>query len=458
MSERLLIVEDDEVMRFTLRELLDQRGYEVVEAEDAETAIEIAQKESIDLVILDIRLPGMSGLKALPILQQIDVTLPVIIITAYGDKEKAIEAIKKGAYDYFTKPFKTEEIEIVIKRALEKRQLQREVLALKEQVYAENGFKEIVGQSEAIKKVFYLLRKILNTDVTVLITGESGTGKELIAFVLHYYSPRREMPFIKINCAAIPEMLLESELFGYEKGAFTGALSSKPGKFELAHKGTIFLDEIGEMPLSTQAKLLRVLQEREFERLGGTKTIKVDVRLIASSNRDLWEAVQKNEFREDLYFRLNVVNIHLPPLRDRKEDLPLLVEHFIKKFNKKFNKEVTGVSQQTLALLYQYPWPGNVRELENCIERAVLLSPGNLITPEELPPQILGQFEKESFHSKNLDEVIQEVEKKMIVDALRKAQGIQAKAAKILGINERSLWHRVKKYKIDVKPFKMKQQ
>ncbi|MCD6320558.1 MAG: sigma-54-dependent Fis family transcriptional regulator, partial [Candidatus Desulfofervidaceae bacterium] len=332
MSYRLLIIEDDSTMRFALSELLSQRGYEIVEAADAEAGLKVVQKEEIDLAIVDIKLPGMNGLEAISLIQEKDASLPVIIITAYGDKKKALEALKKGAYDYFTKPFKMEEIEIVIKRALEKRRLEKEIRTLRQQIEVGQEFREIIGQSEAMKKLFNLVKKVLDTDVTVLISGESGTGKELVASVLHHHSPRKDKPFIKINCAAIPETLLESELFGYEKGAFTGAISSKPGKFELAHEGTIFLDEIGEMPLSIQAKILRVLQEKEFERVGGTKTIKVDVRIIASTNRDLWEAVQRKTFREDLYFRLNVINIHLPPLRERKEDIPLLIEHFIRKY------------------------------------------------------------------------------------------------------------------------------
>jgi len=452
MSYKLLIVEDDNTMRFALTELFSQRGYEVVEAADAETGLHILSEQEIDLVIMDIKLPGISGLDALSRIHEIDVSIPVILITAYGDKKKALEALRKGAYDYFTKPFKMEEIEVVIKRALEKRQLEKEIRALRQQIDVEYEFKEIIGQSEPMKQVFNLIKKVLDTDVTVLITGESGTGKELVASVLHHHSPRRNKPFIKINCAAIPETLLESELFGHEKGAFTGAVTSKPGKFELAHEGTIFLDEIGEMPISTQAKILRVLQEREFERVGGTKTIKVNVRIIASTNRDLWKAVQEKTFREDLYFRLNVVNIHLPPLKERKEDIPLLVEHFIKKHNVKFNKKVMGITQEALGLLYQYHWPGNVRELENYIERAVLLAPGKLITSKELPYHLLGIPEEAG--EKNLDEIIEGIEKKLIIDALRKTQGVQTRAAQILGISERSLWHRVKKYGIRVKEFK----
>jgi len=461
MAHKILVVDDEESMRFFLAEALKRRGYLVDTAVDAQSALNKALTLSFDLIVMDLKLPDMSGIDAMSKIKDIDPRVPIIIITAYGSKERALEAIKKGAYDYFTKPFKIDEIGIVIKRALEKRDMQKEIQTLREKLQGRREFSNIIGESSAMHRVFELMRKVTDTEATVLVTGASGTGKELITSAIHYHSRRRDKPFVKLNCAAIPENLLESELFGYEKGAFTGAIARKLGNFELAHGGTIFLDEIGDMSLSTQAKILRVLQEREFQRVGGTDTISIDVRVIASTNKDLWQAVQARQFREDLYFRLNVVCIALPPLRERREDIPLLVEHFIRDSNERFAKNMAGIPQEALDLLMDYQWPGNVRELENYIERAVVISDGEIITSKDLPlhvqkltnePEIRLPLPKDS-----LDDALAQVEKRVIIDALQKAGGVQSKAASLLKITERSLYHRVKKYNIDVEEIKMLQ-
>ncbi|NQT21321.1 MAG: sigma-54-dependent Fis family transcriptional regulator, partial [Planctomycetes bacterium] len=329
LSERILVVDDEENMRLFLSEAMRKQGYEVFVAPDAESALDLIAQEELDVAILDVRLPGLSGIEAIARIRQMNPQIVPIIMTAYGSKQLAMEAVKAGA-DFFTKPFKIEELKIVVQRALEKRKLQREVHALEERLTKRFAFNNIIGNSGPMQEVFALINKVMTTDVTVLICGESGTGKELVAQAVHSHSLRCGKPFVKLNCVAIPEGLLESELFGHEKGDFTGAAGMKPGKFELANTGTIFLDEIGDMSLATQAKILRVLQEREFERVGGTKTVRIDVRVIAATNKDLAQAVQDRSFREDLYFRLNVFSIHLPPLRQRMEDLPVLVEHFLK--------------------------------------------------------------------------------------------------------------------------------
>ena len=458
MPESILVVDDDEGMRFFLTEAMKKRNYAVTDAADAETAIETVTQSSFDLVIMDVRLPGMSGIEAVSRLKEIDRELTVIVMTAYGSKELALDAIRAGAYDYFTKPFKIDEMSTVINRALEKRSLEREIRKLEERLHKRYQFENIVGDSGAMQEVFELVSKVVNTDVTVLVCGESGTGKELIAQAVHHNSLRRDKPFVKLNCVAIPEGLLESELFGHEKGSFTGAVARKSGKFELASTGTIFLDEIGDMSLSTQAKILRVLQEKEFERVGGTKTISIDVRVIAATNKDLAKAVQDGSFREDLYFRLNVFSILVPPLRQRKGDVPLLVNYFLRDSCERMAKDIRGVTREVLDVFGRYHWPGNVRELENYIERAVVMCESNLIDTHCLPMHMQSLAEKPKFNvppdTTSLDSTLADVEKQIIIDALQQTGGVQSKAAKILGITERSLWHRVKKLQIDVSKIK----
>lgn len=453
MMEKILIIDDDQGMQFFLGELLRKKGYQIEVATSAETALSKVEKDSFSLILLDVRLPGMSGVDAIRRLRELEPQAPIIIMTAYGTKETALQALQQGAYDFFTKPIMVDELLCVLRRALEKRQLQLEIAALEERLKKRYEFENIIGSSGPMQEVFALVRKVAATDSSVIIYGESGTGKELIAQAIHANSPRGNKSFVKLNCVAIPEGLLESELFGHEKGAFTGAVTQKIGKFELANEGTIFLDEIGDMTLATQSKILRVLQEREFERVGGTKTIKIDVRIIAATNKDLKKAVEDKQFREDLYFRLNVVPIQLPPLRERKEDIPPLVEHFLKEASLKVKKEIKGISKDALEVLMEYNWPGNVRELENCIERAAVITEGEFIAKESLPLYLTGPEEARPISQEagiSLDESLAAMEKKLILEALSQAGGIQVKAARLLGITERSLWHRIKKFDIKI--------
>jgi len=462
MSEKILIVDDDQTIRLVLTEALKKKGFELEEAGSAEEALDkirVAPRPNpFDLVIMDVRLPKMSGLEAVSRIRELDREAIVIVVTAYGGKEIALEAIRKGAYDYFTKPFKLEEMEIVIERALEKRRLQNEVRTLRERVKKDREFEDIVGQSEGIKNVLELVTKVAPLDSTVLITGESGTGKELIANAIHRRSRRCGGAFIKVNCAAIPEGLFESALFGHEKGAFTGAHTQRLGKFELAHRGTIFLDEVGDMSPSTQAKVLRVLEQKELERLGGDKTLKVDVRVIAATNQDLSQALKEKRFREDLYFRLNVFPIQLPPLRERKEDIPILIDNFLADANLRLGTSITGVSRDAMEPLLRYHWPGNIRELKNIVERAATMAEGEFITSKVItlsfagPKSGLALPELPAY----LGEIIEEVERQLLIGALQKTGGIQVEAAKLLGITEKNLWKKIKKHGIDVKELKGK--
>jgi len=405
---------------------------------------------------LDIKMPRMDGIEALKEIQKIDPGMPVVMITAYGNSKIAMQAVREGAYDYFNKPFDVNEIRIVIKRALERHRLQNQIERLETQLLQEYRFDRIIGTSPKIQEVFALINKVTTNDVTVLIGGESGTGKELVAQAIHYHSYRSKKPFVKVSCVAIPETLLESEMFGHERGAFTGAHQTKLGKFELAQAGTLFLDEIGDMPLSLQVKLLRVIQERELERIGGTKTIKMDIRLIASTNRNLAEAVKAQTFREDLYFRINVLPIYLPPLRERVDDIPLLVQHFIKYYNQKIGKNVKKVSDEVMKIFMDYPWPGNVRELENVIQRAIILSTGDAITPDILPPNLhvvplipeLSHI-TEDFSLPMLERIqiiTDKIEERMIRAALVKANLRRQETADLLGISRKSLHNKMQKH------------
>ena len=454
MKGKILVVEDDEGMRMFVTSVLKKRGYTVSEAETGENALEKVREGAFDLIIMDVKLPGISGIEALEKIKEIDPSAIILIMTAYGNREMALEAIKKGAYDYFSKPFQIKDMEVIINRSLEKRRLEEEIRQLRRELARDHRDSGLVFADREMERIHDMVELVSPTDSTVLITGESGTGKELIADLIHSRSKRRDMPFIKLNCVAIPEGLLESELFGHEKGAFTGAHTMKQGKFELANGGTLFLDEIGDMSSPTQAKILRVLQEMEFERVGGSKTIKVDVRIIAATNKDLKKRVAEGAFREDLYYRLNVVNIHLPALRDRKGDIPILAEHFLGLTDMKMGRKIKGFTSEALDTLINYPWPGNVRELKNVVERAVILAKGDLIDSNCLSIETGRPGTMEPVSGPSLDRAVASVEKGMILDALEKAGGIQKKAAKILGITERSLWHKVKKYQIKVKEIK----
>lgn len=449
-SMKSILVVDDEVGARESLKMILKKDYQVFLAKNAEEAFRQMEAMNPDVILLDLILPDMDGLRVLEKLKQTFPDQIVIMITATKTIKTAVEAMKLGAYDYITKPFDVDELRLIIHRALSTRALKEENQRLWMEVDRSFGFDNIIGKSKEMKEIFKVVKQVADTRSTVLIMGESGTGKELISRAIHYHSPRKNHPFVTINCAAIPETLIESELFGHEKGAFTNAIEKKLGRFEMAHLGTLFLDEIGELSLMTQAKILRFLEEKEFNRVGGSKTIKVDVRLITATNKDLPQLVRQGQFREDLYYRINVVPIILPPLRERREDIPLLINHFIRKFNEENKKEVKGVSQEALELLVNYEWPGNVRELENLIERIIALTQNEIIEANELPLPVVNQSKtnglKESVLSGQISfsKAEEEFEKEIILDALRRANFIQSHAAEILGISRRIL-----KYKMD---------
>ena len=456
---QILVVDDDPQMQFFLQEALQRQQYVVNVQPSAEAALDALASARFDLILMDVRLPGMNGLDAVNEIQKLDHRTPIIIMTAHGTRDTALEAVRRGAYDYFTKPFSLDEMEIIVRRALEKKRMVGELEQLRHQLQAASRRGRIVGSSRALEEILRLIDRVGPTDSTVLILGESGTGKELIAEAIHESSTRRSKPFVKLNCAAIPEALLESELFGHEKGAFTGAISRKPGKFETADGGTLLLDEIGDMTLSTQAKILRALQERELQRVGGTQTIKVDVRIIASTNKDLERAVKEGTFRDDLYFRLNVVTLQVPPLRDRREEIPELADHFLAEANTRLNRGITRLAPDALAALMEHGWPGNIRELRNMIERAVVVNDGDVLALSSFPPPIrpvepsaggAGSARWETLQNLTLDEKVAQLERAFVMDALARAGGVQAAAARLLGVTERSVWHLVKKHRIEV--------
>jgi DNA-binding NtrC family response regulator len=451
-SIAILLVEDEESLRFALEEALKKQGYAVTACPNADAALERLHAEAFDIAITDVQLPGASGLDFVSRARAVCPALIAIVMSGVATKSQAMEALARGAYDFFAKPFRVDELKVVIGRALERRQLQREVQRLRETLEQKYDFPTLVGQSGRMQEVFATLAKVIPTHVTVMIQGESGTGKELVAAVIHQNGPRKGEAFIKVNCAAIPEGLLESELFGHERGAFTGATTQKPGKFELAHGGTLFLDEVGDMALATQAKILRALEDREIYRVGGTKTVKVDARIVAATNKPLNEAVQRKEFREDLYHRLNVFPILLPPLRQRSGDIPLLVEAVLREMAPTLARPIKGMSAAALERLMGYSWPGNVRELRNVIERATVLAEHDMIEVEDLPVYLHAPVEEPktpSGDANGLDERLAEIERQWILEALGETRGVQAQAARRLGINERSLWYRIKKFRID---------
>jgi two-component system, NtrC family, response regulator AtoC len=445
----VLIVDDEVGARESLKMIL-KNDYEVILAKDAEEAFFQIKAHSPDVVLLDIILPDLDGLKVLERIKQNDPDMVVIMITATKTVKTAVEAMKLGAYDYVTKPFEIDELRLIISRSLSTKALEQEVKYRREEMDKNFDFGNIIGKSNLMKEVFKVVKQIADSKSTALIMGESGTGKELISRAIHYNSNRKNYPFVTINCAAIPETLIESELFGHEKGAFTNAIEKKLGRFEVAHQGTLFLDEIGELSLATQAKILRFLEEKEFNRVGGSKTIKVDVRLITATNKDLNQLIKKGNFREDLYYRINVVPIVIPPLRDRKEDIPLLINHFINKFNVENNKNVKGFNKEALELMMQYEWPGNVRELENLVERVIALTSNEYIQLSELPlsfkdiPKINGLKESVLDGKVSFIQAEEEFEREVILDALKRTNNIQSHAAEILGISRRIL-----KYKMD---------
>jgi two-component system response regulator PilR (NtrC family) len=439
---KILVVDDELSMRDFLSIMLKKEGHEVVVAENGGSALKVIQAEIFDLLITDIKMPGVDGMEVLKSVKEVSPETVVIMITAFASTGTAVEAMKLGAYDYITKPFKVDEIRMVIQKALEKRHLRKENILLRREIASRAGFANFIGTSAAMQRVFSLIRQVADTKSTVLITGESGTGKELVAKAIHFNSSRNGGPFVTVNCGALPETLLESELFGYMKGAFTGATSNKQGLFEAANGGTIFLDEISATTPALQIKLLRVLQEREFMRVGGTVDIKMDARVIAASNRDLLAEISKGTFREDLYYRLNVIPINLPTLRDRREDIPPLCAYFLEKHLPSSRKKITGFSKEAMDVLMHYSYPGNVRELENIVERAIILEKGHLIAPENLP-QTIKTFQIETLEPDKVM-TIEELNKEYAEKVLEMLGGNKSKAAEVLGISRTSLWRILK--------------
>jgi DNA-binding NtrC family response regulator len=454
--ETILVIEDKESMAEMLKETLESEGYGVISARDGVEGIRYLKEGKIDLVLTDLKLPKKGGIDILKASREENPLIPVIVMTAYGSVEAAVAAMKEGAFDFITKPFDTDHLLMLIKRAIETQRLHTENILLKEEFASKLGFPRIVGKSEKITDVAQMVQKVATTKTTVLLLGDSGTGKELFARAIHYLSHRQDYPFVPINCAAIPRDLLESELFGHERGSFTGADVKKLGKFELADKGTIFLDEVGDMDLTIQSKLLRAIEAGEIERVGAVKAIIVDVRIVAASNKDLEKSVEDRKFREDLYYRLNVFPIRIPPLRERREDIPLLVEYFMNKYCLEIKTPLKGVSKEALDMLMNYYWKGNVRELENAIERAVILCDGDTITPEHfvLNRQSIFESAKRSLSlGGTLEDVAKEAlriaETQKIVDVLKETKGNKSKAAEILHVSYKTLLTKIKEYGIE---------
>jgi len=467
---KILIVDDDLIIREMLETFLQKEGYDVVTAFDGHDALAILKNERFDIILTDLVMPNMGGIELLKEANSLKINTPFIMITAFGTIQTAVEAMRYGAFDYITKPFNLNELAIIIKRALKISRLQRENILMKKQLKKKYTFDGLIGDSIQMQSVYEMIEKIADTESTILITGESGTGKELVARTIHYNSSRQNYPFVPLNCAAIPRDLLESEIFGHEKGAFTGAIHTRIGRFELANSGTLFMDEIGELDLSLQVKLLRVIQQKEFERVGGHKTIKLDVRIIAATNKDLEKAVREGKFREDLFYRLNVIPLHLPPLRERIEDIPLLLEHFIQLFCKKRKRKPFRFSHEALQCLLGYHWNGNVRELENLIERLAILTNNDIINISDLPEKFLDEQTLRTSKSRqilsiqnlltdtpfpetgcDLNEIISNIEKRLINEALSKSGGVKSKAAMLLGLNRTTLIEKIKKMGMEKK-------
>ena len=456
---QILIIDDEANNRDALSMLLTSAGYRVQATDSGEEALQIMQSTPFEIVITDLFLPGVSGIDILKKVKADSPYTNVILITGNASAETAVEAMKEGAFDYITKPFNIEKLKVLVAKALEKSQLVAENLYLRQQLRGKYKFENIIGNSLAIQQVFSRMEKIVQTDSTILILGESGTGKELVARAIHYNSSRKEQPFVAINCGAIPADLLESELFGHVRGSFTGAVLDKPGKFEVANNGTIFLDEIGTMPMHLQMKLLRVLQEQEVERVGGSKKIKLNVRVVSATNANLEEQVKRGLFREDLYYRLNVIPILLPPLRDRREDIALLARHFLQKICKEMKRSLMALSSEAMQALEAYDWPGNVREMENVIERTVALTDGERIERRDLPQHVGGGEDKRSgpaFMTPkvsesgiNMEQVLADIERGMILEALELSQGVKARAAALLKINRTTLVEKMKRLSLD---------
>ena len=449
---KILIAEDEKNQRDLLEGFLKKEGFAVEAVADGREVLQKLQENFFDMALLDYKMPELDGLQTLREVRKLYPDLPIVMMTAYGTVETAVASMKEGALDYLIKPIDLDELFLLLQKVIERSNLIKENRELKAQLQERYGFTHIIYGSPKMEEVMGLVARVAPSQTTILIRGESGTGKELIANAIHYAGPRSGKPWVKVSCAAIPDTLLESELFGHEKGAFTGAVQRRIGRFEEADGGSIFLDEIGDLPPSTQVKLLTILQDKEFQRLGSNITLKTDVRVITATHRNLEEAMKKGEFREDLYYRLNVISIHLPPLRERKDDIPLLIDYFLKKYSKENQKSISDISKEARALLLRYPYPGNVRELENLIERAVVLCRGEIISTQDLPFHLREEKSERLWESstkeKSLPESLEEIERDSIVKALHQHQGIQTKAAESLGISERVLRYKMKKYQI----------
>lgn len=455
--EKILVVDDEQSLREVLSIMLKRTGYAVTSVADGEEAIELLNRDIFDLVITDLRMPKIDGLEVLRAAKSASPETVVLIITAFASADSAVEAMKQGAYDYLTKPFQVDEVQLIIRNALEKRRLTTENILLKREMASQSSFAQLVGQSDAMQKVFDIVRKVADSKSNVLICGESGTGKELVARAIHYNSSRNPMPFVAVNCSAVPETLLESELFGHMKGSFTGAISNKAGLFEVANGGTIFLDEIGDTTPTIQVKLLRVIQEREFRRVGGNQDVKVDVRIVAATNKDLEKAVADGSFREDLYYRLDVIPIRLPPLRMRSGDIPLLVNHFLERFSKESGKPQPVLNSEAMHVLLAHEWRGNVRELENLIERVVAFSTGGTVTDADVqgwlhrsvvPQPQQGAPLELTDDGVDLEGLVNGIEKDLLLKALERSKWVKKKAARLLRLNTRSFRYRLEKYAI----------
>ncbi len=459
MKSRILVVDDEVSIREFLDIMLKKEGYEVSLAEDGQKAKELIAKKTFDMVISDLQMPNVTGLELLKFVKENYSEVVFMLITAFGTTETAVEAMKMGAYDYITKPFKLDEVRLNIANALRSRNLEVENRVLRKELVKEYSFQNMIGDSAAMHVIYDLIRRVSQTPTNVLITGESGTGKEVVAKAIHYNGPLKDKPFVTINCGAIPENLMESEMFGHKKGSFTGAYADKAGLFEVADSGSLFLDEVGDLPISIQVKLLRALQEKIIRRVGATEDMKVEVRIIAATNRNLEEMVAKGTFRQDLYYRLNVIHIKTPSLRERRDDIPLLAAFFLKKYNERLNKNINGISSEAMDILKKYDYPGNVRELENLVERTVALEGGATILPESLPPMVNTPNGRKMASSNeieigqegvDLDKVVGQIEKELLIKAIHAAGGVKKKAAKLLHISFRSMRYRIEKYNLGV--------
>jgi len=455
--EKILVVDDEQSLREVLSIMLKRTGYAVTSVADGEEAIELLNKDIFDLVITDLRMPKIDGMEVLKAAKSASPETVVLIITGFASADSGVEAMKQGAYDYLTKPFQVDEVQMIIRNALEKRRLTTENILLKREMASQSSFSQLVGQSDAMQKVFDVVRKVADSKSNVLICGESGTGKELVARAIHYNSSRNALPFVAVNCSAVPETLLESELFGHMKGSFTGAISNKAGLFEVANGGTVFLDEIGDTTPTIQVKLLRVIQEREFRRVGGTQDVKVDVRIVAATNKDLEKAVADGSFREDLYYRLDVIPIRLPPLRMRSGDIPLLVNHFLERFSRESGKPLPVLSSEAMCVLLGHEWRGNVRELENLIERVVAFSVGGTVTDTDVQGWLHRSVSAQpqqgvplelTDDGVDLEGLVNGIEKDLLLKALERSKWVKKKAARLLRLNTRSFRYRLEKYAI----------